>query len=217
MIPNSVTTIGNYAFDYCRNLTAVTIPNNVTTIGDYAFVNCDGLTAVAIGNSVTTIRSHAFYGCDGLTAVTIPNNVTTIGNYAFLCTNLKEVTVEWITPLAVPDQLFFSVNTSTVTLHVPTGTIERYQNATVWKDFAIVEYDLTGNENIHPSTLTASASNGILYINGLQPGKPLHIYNITGQLVYKGVAKATQESIAVAARGIYVVTAGTQTVKIITK
>ena len=83
VIPNSVTSIGNYAFEYCSGLTSVTIPNSVKSIGHYAFYGCRDLTSVTIGNSVTSIGGYAFYGCNGLTSVTIPNSVTSIGNEAF--------------------------------------------------------------------------------------------------------------------------------------
>ena len=45
-IPNSVITIGEYAFCVCTGLTSITIPNSVTTIGEYAFSECSGLTSV---------------------------------------------------------------------------------------------------------------------------------------------------------------------------
>ena len=91
-IPNSVTTIGSYAFDDCSNLTSVTIPNSVTTIGESAFSGCRSLTSVTIPNSVTTIGKYAFIYCRSLTSVTIPNSVTTIGDYAFYsCSSLKDV------------------------------------------------------------------------------------------------------------------------------
>ena len=70
-IPNSVTSIGNYAFWYCTGLTSVTIPNSVTSIGNYAFRDCTGLTSIEIPNSVTSIGYSAFSGCTGLTSVTI--------------------------------------------------------------------------------------------------------------------------------------------------
>lgn len=82
-IPNSVTKIGNYAFDGCSGLTSVTIPNSVTEIGDRAFCGCSGLTSVTIPNSVTSIGYSAFAGCSGLTSVEIPDDVTCIGSGAF--------------------------------------------------------------------------------------------------------------------------------------
>ena len=74
-IPNSVTSIGNYAFSGCSGLTSITIPNSVTNIGNGAFYECSGLTSVTIPNSVTSIGSSAFYYCSGLTSVTIPNDL----------------------------------------------------------------------------------------------------------------------------------------------
>ena len=94
VIPNSVTSIGNYAFDGCNGLTTVTIPNSVTSIGDEAFHWCTGLTSVTVGNRVTSIGNDAFHGCSGLNSVTIGNSVTSIGNYAFFgCSGLSSVTI----------------------------------------------------------------------------------------------------------------------------
>ena len=59
-IPNSVTTIGIWAFGECESLTSINIPNSVTTIGDGAFYDCDSLTSINIPNSVTTIENDAF-------------------------------------------------------------------------------------------------------------------------------------------------------------
>ena len=70
-VPNSVTSIGYAAFEYCTGLTSVTIPNSVTSIGGAAFSNCSGLTSVTIPNSVTSIGGSAFSGCSGLTSVHI--------------------------------------------------------------------------------------------------------------------------------------------------
>ena len=92
-IPNSVISIGSYAFYYCESLTNVTIPDSVTSIGNYAFYYCESLTNVTIPDSVTKIGSYAFSGCEALTSVTIPDSVITIGYYAFIgCENLASVT-----------------------------------------------------------------------------------------------------------------------------
>ena len=94
VIPNSVTSIGYGAFEYCSGLTSITIPNSVTSIGDYAFKNCSGLTSITIPNSVTSIGDYAFYGCSGLTSVTIGSGVTSIGSWAFAgCSGLTSITI----------------------------------------------------------------------------------------------------------------------------
>jgi BspA type Leucine rich repeat region (6 copies) len=120
-LPNSVTTIGDYAFSGCTGLTSVPIGNSVTTIGDGAFYGCAGLTSVTIGNSVTTIGDGAFYGCTGLTSVTIPNSVTSIGDGAFDgCTGLTSVNFQGNAPVA-GDVVFDGADGSTV-YYLP-GTI----------------------------------------------------------------------------------------------
>ena len=93
-IPDSVTSIGDYAFYKCSSLTSVTIGNRVTKIGSDAFYGCSSLTSVTIPDSVTTIGSYAFQYCSSLTSVTIPDSVTTIGSYAFqYCSSLTSVTI----------------------------------------------------------------------------------------------------------------------------
>ena len=51
------------------NLTTITIPNSVTTIGEGAFDECSSLTSIVIPENVTHIDGTAFYGCDDLTSV----------------------------------------------------------------------------------------------------------------------------------------------------
>ena len=93
-IPTSVTSIGRSAFEKCTSLTSVTIPDSVTSIGDDAFCDCTSLTSVTIPDSVTSIGGTAFYDCGSLTSVTIPSSVTSIGDWVFgWCTSLTSVTI----------------------------------------------------------------------------------------------------------------------------
>lgn len=221
-IPASVKTIASYSFSSSL-VSEVIIPASVTTINDLAFVNCKNLTSLIIPNSVTRI-SRPFYG-SFLKFVTIPASITTMYTNVFENTpHLKEVTVEWTTPLVFTPYLSgsFIPVVKNVTLRVPTGTKALYQKAEIWKDFGnIVEYEPVGNEEIQAlevqSALHTFAVNGILYVSGLQYGKLLSIYSINGQLVYKSVAKSETEQIPFNLRGNYIVVSGNQIIKTIVK
>lgn len=92
-IPNTVTSIGMYAFSYNR-MTSFTIPNTVTSISSYAFRDCSSLASIAIPNFVTSIGHYAFHGCSSLTSITIPNSVTSISSYAFEnCNSLASISI----------------------------------------------------------------------------------------------------------------------------
>ena len=87
-----VTSIGDWAFYDCTNLTSITISNGVGSIGDATFFGCGRLANIRIPNTVTNIGDAAFFGCGSLTRTTIPENVTSIGGYAFYgCSNLRSV------------------------------------------------------------------------------------------------------------------------------
>ncbi|MBO7315852.1 MAG: leucine-rich repeat domain-containing protein, partial [Paludibacteraceae bacterium] len=94
VIPESVTSIGGHAFEYCTRLTSVTIPDSVTTIEAFTFIGCSNLTSIEIPDSVTRIGQHSFKSC-GLTSVTIGSGVTDIGWYTFSsCRSLLAITVD---------------------------------------------------------------------------------------------------------------------------
>ena len=109
VIPDSVTSIGDYAFYKCKGLTSVTIPDSVTSIGDYAFDGCTGLTSVYYTGDIAgwcgilfedSAANPLYYAgklyIDGqsVTELVIPDTVTEIKDYAFYnCTGLTSVTI----------------------------------------------------------------------------------------------------------------------------
>ena len=87
-VPESVTSISNYAFAGCGNLERVIIPEGVETIGDCAFEGCTALTVITIPVSVTSIHSFAFFECSGLTDIYYAGtqeqwNIIRIGEYNY--------------------------------------------------------------------------------------------------------------------------------------
>ena len=92
-IPDSVTSIGDYAFYLCTSLTSITIPDGVTSIGEGAFQTCTSLSSITIPDGVTSIGRNAFFSCSRLTSITIPDGVTSIGQWTFAgCSSLTTVT-----------------------------------------------------------------------------------------------------------------------------
>lgn len=92
IIPDTVTSIGSYAFFGCDKLTGdLSIPNGVTTISTFAFYGCTGLTGtLTLPDTVTTIETKAFSGCSGLTKLVLSKKLKTIGENAFSsCSSLK--------------------------------------------------------------------------------------------------------------------------------
>lgn len=66
VIPEGVTSIGDYAFIGCSSLTEVVIPERVTSIGDYAFADCSSLSGMTLPKGLISIGYEAFCGCSGL-------------------------------------------------------------------------------------------------------------------------------------------------------
>ena len=106
-IPNSVTSIGDSAFENCTSLTSVTIPDSVTSIGSGAFENCTSLKSIEVSENNKNYASidGVLFNKDKSELVTypagktdseyvIPNSVTSIGYSAFEnCTSLTSVTI----------------------------------------------------------------------------------------------------------------------------
>ena len=94
IIPDGVTSIGEYAFSHCRGLTSVVIPDSVTNIKEYAFAGCYKLSSVTISKNITSIGKGTFRNCRGLTSASIPDGVTSIEASVFEdCSGLASVSI----------------------------------------------------------------------------------------------------------------------------
>ena len=132
-IPDSVTSIGNYAFYGCSSLTSVTIGAGVTSIGNYAFAGCSSLTSITIPKSVTSIGNYAFYGCSSLTSITIPKSVTSIGERAFgWCGMLTSTSINFQGSMkqwkAIDKESSWNYGTGSFTITCTDGVLDKYGN-----------------------------------------------------------------------------------------
>jgi len=103
-IPNSVTSIGDYAFYGCANLTSINIPRSVTSIASNAFAGCSGLTSIVVDPENPVYRSEDNCLLQGNTLIVgcqiseIPNNITSIGDFAFAAHT-------YLTDIDIPDSV----------------------------------------------------------------------------------------------------------------
>lgn len=93
ILPRHLTEIGEEAFSE-SSIVSIAIPDSVETIGRYAFNNCRKLQSVILPEGLKSIKYSTFGGCSALTSIKIPSNVTSIGDNAFeRCGKLKKVQI----------------------------------------------------------------------------------------------------------------------------
>ncbi|MDR1718815.1 MAG: leucine-rich repeat domain-containing protein [Dysgonamonadaceae bacterium] len=170
-----VTCIGANAFKICLNLKSVEIPNSITDIGEDAFF-FSGVSSVSIPSSVKHIGYHAFFECD-----------------------LKELKVEWHTPLdltdEIPDQHLIYTTEDWLdcvwnrylcdyfdgTLLVPQGTKLLYEEARHWKDFGkIEEYVPLGTNSASPASQVQATVVGNRLCVDSPDAEDITVYSLTG-------------------------------------
>ena len=224
---NKLTEIGVDAFYCCENLEDINIPDGVTRIGRSAFYCNLSLRKINIPSSVTYIAENAF-ACAHLDSIDIPAGVTFIGRGAFWkCDRLKKVYSRPVIPPVTnawsPSHLpFESDATETCTLFIPKGSADAYRASEVFSGFKnIVELeDWQWPTSISTPTMPTDAYKvygkaGTLHIEtigGAHDPAFVNIYNINGQVVWKGqVSKRMEVPLP---QGVYVVKIGKRNHKV---
>lgn len=161
-IGSGVTSMGAIAFYNCENLTSVHISDlaawcnidfdgystNPLIYAHHLFMNNEEITDLVIPNSITAIKDYTFEGCLSLTSVMIHDNVTSIGERAFNSSGLSDF---YCKAEQVPacHNYAFDNGESGMTLHVPSVSIEAYQDVEPWKNFGkIIALDIKGDANM---------------------------------------------------------------------
>lgn len=129
-----------------------------------AFSGIRTLKEAVVGEYVTELPVNEFMD-SGLTTISLSKNLAKIGNFALSgCSSLNSITCEAVTPPTCGDNVFNTTDKKACKLYVPSGSVDSYKTANVWKEFFNIE----------------SGINAIT-IDGAQNGK---VYNLKGQQVY---------------------------------
>ena len=138
-IESGITTIGNFTFYKCRNITSLTIPATVTSIGSSAFEDCKNLTDLSLSDGLEYIGGSAFEGCIGLKDLSIPSTVNVISINAFKkCTGITDVYCYAKNVPNTDENAFDGTPTERSTLHVPQNSVGAYRNSWPWSDFKTI-------------------------------------------------------------------------------
>ena len=94
VVAEGVTEIGSFAFQFCRELSALQIPESLISISDLAFYWCPKLTHMRVPDSVTIIGRSAFRDCVALKEINLPPGLTRIHDYTFMnCWSLESISI----------------------------------------------------------------------------------------------------------------------------
>ncbi len=182
-----VTAIPARALYQSNKLTNITMTDNVTSIGERAFFGAKVI-GLKLSKNIESVGQQAFYNASFNNSFTFPISVNAIGNVAFYSSSLKDVYVPWLTPLGLDDDSSswtvgrFSYG-SDQTLWVPGGTMDAYQDATVWKKFQKFDYwSFVVNATVAGKGQLDVANGEAVHANGTNTAK-----SVTGtQLVEAG-------------------------------
>lgn len=212
-IPNSVATIGSYAFYNCKDLTLVIIPKSVTSVNNKAFYNCPiekleinsesvcqksyfsnytgdcKLKELVIGDAVENISASSFSNCPSLKVVTLGNSLRNIGKDAFSeCNSIEKINSRNPIPPACADASVFApyvYNAAVVYVPNERNAIARYKADNIWsKFFEIYEKDFSG---IYDIVIDKKPTEDIYYnLHGqrvFNPTPGIYIHNGKKELV----------------------------------
>ena len=178
-IPEGVTHTAN--FENCGSIKSVVFPKSLETIS--GFSSCPNLFSVSIYSS-KNVEIYDFCNCQSLNIV---NCYTAIPPIIYCHIDSQGVT----------QNAFSGSYPEYMTLHIPQGTKEIYENAYGWKDFGTIIDDLPNDSGVDEVTIDES--------------KPIEIFNLNGVLVFSGIGDYKLPN------GIYIIRQDWKSKKIVIK
>jgi hypothetical protein len=211
IIPNSVVTIEDFAFNQCTELKTVKFSNYITTIGNGAFQDCESLTSIAIPNSVTSIGYNSFFSCGSLDTLIIGNSVSSIGQKAFSWCPITYIISYSITPPIIYENTF---DCYSAYISVPCGSLESYQESPYWSNFTNIHENCIGIKEIEETNKelfiypNPARDNINLKIDGFSQGL-VFVYDIMGKEILSKqiIGNETIMDISNFPSGVYIIKA----------
>ena len=155
-IPTNVIEIGEHCFEYCENLRNITLSSQLTKIGDSTFACCSNIDIIDLPDGIVTIGENAFLGCKRITSVNLPNTLKTIGVLAFSgCASLKSITLP--DSLTTIEKMAFFQCISLEKIYIPASVVRIGGGPFSYNNSTQIQVD----EN----NLIISSINGDLYYN----------------------------------------------------
>lgn len=184
IVPNTVNYIGSYAFcyNYSGSLKKVVLPEGLDTIHVQTFFGCTGLEEVYIPSTMVYIDTAAFHECWELGPLTLPAGLTGIADYAFYqCHNIDTLRILAEVPPTVGSNAFLQMSGSTI-LVVPCGTEQAYSITNGWQNFAEIIADCDGIDDIPSSDIKIYTLGRRIVVEGAED-REVHIYDMLGRPV----------------------------------
>ena len=190
-IPDTVTEIGENAFQYCQNIESITMNDNVTTLGTSAFYALINLKNITLSNSIKVLPMRCLCACKKLSSLTLPNQLEEIGNWALdQCDALKTIIMP-ATVNKIGEGAFYNTLTSLVFK----GSVKNIQFEENWNkyinNYRIISIAnnakpygiMVNNETYNGATLEGFAQwdqkslQFRVYVEGLQVGDTFTFYD----------------------------------------
>jgi hypothetical protein len=212
-LPETVKKIGSHALRG-TGITSMLIPNSVDTIGGFAFYGCTALTSVELGNGVKFIDMYTFNDCSNLQTVKIGTGMIKM-DYVFAdCPLLTDVTCLAVTPPQLNGTFGGTTPIATATLSVPSGSVSAYQGASTWENFGTIQAvtPIAVHAVLEPSVALYSGKGSVLLTS--DTATPVAVYTLTGGKVYENMHTAGTSHIALP-QGVYLVKVGAAQEKVV--
>ena len=167
-IPSSVTSLGSHAFSE-SGLKSMEMPNSIIALGTNVFMNCRAMETLVFSESLETISGFILNQCHALKSIIIPASVKVVEEYAIAYSNnVESITFLSTTPPAIFPASFEELGYNyTITIHVPEGCRDAYENSTVGQTFTNIVDDVKISTGISNVTLSnADTESRIFRLNG---------------------------------------------------